>query len=373
MNGNRVAWAFAAVFAVGVQATSNALFGYELADGMAPVEIGSAKLSAVGIGFAAMAVVIAVCQAMAAAALFRPGESKWLAAAIVIPCMVASIASVVSHVLAFQQARLERGAAAEAAYSSAKAIRDARRQEHADATKVHATREAELSKRPAGRGLSEIDADLAGVRVAADAWKASAQCTRINDQWTGSACEPVLRLRAEKAAAVERYSIAQSVEAEAARVLAAAKGLEEAERDLGRTPAPAAPWPVRVFLAQMLPWVLAIVVELCGTLGFVMAERAKRPTRQPSLPQADPSPAPTQPAARHASDLGALLESLSSGKMTAPGCSVGPDGWIDASQPTLAKLLNVTAPTISRQMDSLEAHQIVATRKQGNRKQIKVL
>lgn len=372
MNGNRVAWAFAAVFAVSVQATSNALFGYELADGMAPVTIAGAKLSAVGVGFAAMAVVIAICQAMAAAAIFRPGESKWLAAAIVIPCMVASVASVVSHVLAFQQARLERGAAAEAAYTSARNIRDARQRERDDAAKVLAAREAELAKRPSGRGISEIETDIAAVRIAKDAWNASAQCTRIADQWTGTACEPLLRLRAEKAAAVERYGLASAVEAEAAKVAAASKSLEEAERDLGHTPAPATPWPARVFLAQTLPWVLAIVVELCGTLGFVMAERAKRPLPTP-VPNPSPAPAPRSPAARHASDLGALLESLASGKTSGPGCVVLPDGWIDASQNALAKLLGVTAPTVCRQLDSLEEAKVVATRKQGAKKQIRVL
>lgn len=376
MNGHRVAWACAAVVAVSVQAASNALFAYELADGMAPVAIGGAKLSAIGLGFASMAVVIAVSQAMAAAEFFRPGGTKWLAACIALPCMVASIASVVSHVLAFQQARLERGAAADAAFASARNIRDARKTERDDAVKAHARAEAELAKRPPGRGISEIEADLAAVRVAPDAWRASNQCTRIADRWTGSACEPVLNLRAEKAAAVERYGLATAVQAEADKVASAYKALEEAERDLGRAPKPETPWPVRVFLAQMLPWVLAVVVELCGTLGFVMAERAKpRPAPRapaPSAPTTPTNPAPPSPVARHATDLGVLLQNIATGKTTAAGVTITADGWIDASQAALGRVLGVTAPTISRQLGALESNGVIETRKQGNRSQVRI-
>jgi hypothetical protein len=362
----------AACAAVVVEATSNALFAYELG-GLARITIGGHDIAADGALLAVASVVIAVFQAHSATTLLeRPNDPNrnWTALFLCV-CLFYSTGAMASHILKMQQHAMDKEARARSLYDGAKRDRDA-----AAATVARLARDVEggrdaLAKVEKHRSLTAIQADIPGATPKPDAWKLSAQCTaRLHEPWLREACAPMLRLYQERSEALEASTKAAAAETAKGQLATAEAARAAAELKLAGIDAPSDAWAVRVWLAQVLPWVVAVAIEICATLGFKQA-------RRPAAPIAPDPPAPRSPPSRNQvakpSTLGTLLADLSAGTASAPGCTVDADGWICGTLDDLGAVLGVKKATVSRDLANLKSQGLVATRPAGRRNEIKWL
>lgn len=367
----------AASVAVTMQAASNALYAYKLG-GLAKVDVSGYPVAVDGALLAAGSVAVAVFQARAAASVVHPapGESRGLAAAIMLGCMCYSVGAMSAHVLQLQRVQQDAIAAERRVYDSAAATRDTAREAYSRAKASLQRRQQELAALGNPRAVSAIQADVEAVRIDPRHWRTSKQCSdNLHLNYIREACEPVLALYKERGAAASRADAARDVDT-AARALATERGrLDAAERQLAATPRPTTPWEIERTLAAILPWTFAIVVELTGTFGFAAARRPVPAT--PPAPESQTGSQPSQPrrrlAPRKPDGLHALLIGVADGTVSAPGCTVEADGWVTASGRQLAKVLGVAAPTVSRQIERMERDGIIAVKRANGGMQLKLL
>lgn len=371
----RTSWLMlgAATVAVGVEAASNAMFAYDL--GVWAVPAGGVTIRADGALLASASVAIAVMQAHSATAIVHHKQPAFsLAGGMLAVGLALSVGSMSAHMLKLQQHSMERAAAVVAKYEGvAGALRTAQAAYDRAKSEDEAAR-GRLSNLGAVRSVDAIDADINAARPDANAWRATKECTTLlHVASLAAACGRVLDLRAERAAVTDRAAVAQAAAIAGARLTTAREELDAANAKLADTPRPETPWPVRSFLAQALPWLMATAVITLSTFGFARAVRPVAPLAPagPTPPAGTQVPPPRPARTSRPSSLATLLESLSSGSATVPGCSVDAEGWVDASQRQLAKALGLSNATVSRQLGVLRAQNSVATKIDNGRELIK--
>ncbi len=376
MSESKVSWPMigAASVAVAVEAASNALFAYDL--GAVFATIGGVRVAIDGALLAAGSVAIAVVQALTASKLLRSREPRRVPACVLAVCLAYSTGAMATHMLALQQRAHDRETAAVAHQARAEAARDTAKADHTRKAAEYARVAGRVQSAGETRAPSAIQAAIDAAPVPTSVLRATRQCTSgLADAGLRRACEPLLQLHSERETAGAREKLDGDFAVAKRDLDTAQQKLSAADARLADTPRPEAPWVVRTVLAQWLPWLMAIAIELCATLGFAYAARpapAARREEPPALSEPDAGTQPRQRATKP-TDLGELLDGLAAGAIVAPGCIVHPDGWVEASQRSLGAVLGVAAPTVSRQLADLEARKAIATKRVGRGQLIKYL
>lgn len=362
----------AAFVAVLAQSASNAIFAYELG-GVFVATVYGVRIAVDGAVLAAGSVALAVFQAHTATALQREPVARRnpVAWVLLIGCMCYSLGAMSSHVLKLQRHQNKDIAVARQAYDAAAGNQRAAFEAYQTAKRAHDASVADLQRATAVRSVAEIQAEISSVRINPRAWRDTDQCSKFPTAWHKQKCDPILDLYRERAAAASRTDRGADAAHARKRLDAAREKLAAANDGLRRAVKPEARWHAEMVLAQLLPWIVAIALELIGTFGFGFAGGKREPAKVTRRDEPRPAKPAKVDAPAGADELHALLIGLQTGTVRAPECTTA-DGWLIAPQDVLARLLGVTGATISRKLKKLEQQGVIAVRKVGRATRIRV-
>lgn len=376
----RISWpiAGAACVAVLIEAASNAMFAYSL--GYYRATVFGLSVLVDGALLALGSVAVAVFQANLATGILQrqKGAPLWLPLGVLIVCLGYSVGAMASHLLEMQRRRGDALALPAGAHAAARGGQANAQRAYDDAAAAIDRTGQELARLGTPRAAAVIRAEITGARVALSVTQSSKGCTEnLGQDWIAAGCSTLLAMRRDLASAEKAEQLAERQAAQRKELVPLAKDLQDARERLAGEHAPSAPSAFEAMLSQVLPWAFAVAVMLCGTFGFAAASRpAKVQPPAPAVPvvppAASPAPLPRPRAPAKPSSLSDLLQGLTDGTTTAPGCAMLPDGWIDAPQRALANVLGISPGTVCRGLQALEASGSLAVRVVGRKSHLKL-
>ena len=284
---------FVLSLAIAAETVSNGLRAYGLGSHLDrfTVDVKDISVSLAGAVFVMAAIAVSLSQARAAWVALTPGRparQRVVAGLAAILLLVVSVTAMASHILEAQRAKDgdEIGSAGEYGRTEA----------------AYKKANAELDRLAKARTSTEIRADMDRVRIKPSIWAATNQCTDaelLKGNINGTACKPILDLRAEMGSAIRKAEL----EPEVSRLAQALAGMK---------PPMAKATLTEQSLGGYWGWIMGLAVVLLATFGSVIfatattvTNPAPAPTRQP-LPEIevanDPLPLSTSDSPAYTRD-----------------------------------------------------------------------
>lgn len=277
------------------ESVSNALKAYGLGTHLDQftLSIAGYHVSIAGSVLVLAAIAVSGSQARAAWVALTPtspARQRIVAGLAAVLLLAVSVSAMTSHLLEAQRAKVADEGGERGRHDRAKAAYDKLKGED-DALQVPAP----------PRSVTEIQADVAGVKIDMRIWRASKQCDDITREESKAACAPVLALYKERARAARRTELAPD--------------LANAKAALDAAPRPEEATAAETSAAGVWGWLMGFAVVFVATFGSVIFARVDQLTavtrdqeqpkfggldfpNRPGKPNGSSSPAPCRRSRR---------------------------------------------------------------------------